>query len=841
MTPQELNALISKLETRPWTDFTKNPSKASRQIHVSKADVRRGERLDTPSVVRRTEATPNDPRDELFFNALLRDPPAYELPAKSAEAQHRERKKAYGERAPKVTGNWRNSIDVLKHAFMRDDDAKDIAKGLALTAGLAGGVAAPLMVPAAPALTGAAINALTGIPINMAFGAPEGVPQDAVAGALMGKLAGAGHPGLGALAGLASYAATSVPEAEAGVWGKLAGKAQRAMSQASDLPTSTSAPLGALSVVKPKGGNWINNSVEDALRGLKKRGTVPGLNRGEEEASPEFVENIRQVVQNMRDIGNTRRADILEEAIPGAARNSQLNSWIDRALTPYVKNRMASPADEVRLMADKKVAALAAQRDAAMKQAEKARLRAEAIKAAGPKPGMPPGTWEGAVANAEATARRLAAEAQEAYDFGMEHVLHFQPRGLREQSPIMRDVVEARTAGGFAPQGYADSPIGDQWEKYADAAIDPRKVRDFTGDQRTIYEPGNEWMKKATPDTPVYRPDLNQLGDYAHENLGFNHLIDELSNAANPASGLPPHLQLSPEAIQNMSMEKAVGLVADINAWRAAQQVAANQELANKASVIREYTDPTLPNPKGLRWVELRAGDIAPEGDASYGNKAFGWQIANDARRADLEKQLKYEGETMGHCVGGYCPDVLEGRSRIFSLRDAKGQPHVTVEVEPPKENFDPQIDAAKRAFGDAWEDYVDPELLGQLESRETPSILQIKGKQNRAPNPEYLPFVQDFVRNSPLGGAWGDVGDLQNSGLRKITDAFGPNELKMLDAASIQYPTHGTAADFEDLHSKLNAAIAGRQPKFASGGSVRKKITTLEDLQGIIEALEAA
>lgn len=42
--------------------------------------------------------------------------------------------------------------------------------------------------------------------------------------------------------------------------------------------------------------------------------------------------------------------------------------------------------------------------------------------------------------------------------------------------------------------------------------------------------------------------------------------------------------------------------------------------------------------------------------------------------------------------------------------------------------------------------------------------ILQIKGKQNRAPVAEYLPYVQDFVKS----GKWGEVGDLQNTGLVK-------------------------------------------------------------------------
>jgi hypothetical protein len=58
-------------------------------------------------------------------------------------------------------------------------------------------------------------------------------------------------------------------------------------------------------------------------------------------------------------------------------------------------------------------------------------------------------------------------------------------------------------------------------------------------------------------------------------------------------------------------------------------------------------------------------------------------QALEDGDTGALADALKYEGDMMQHCVGGYCPDVAEGRSQIFSLRDEKGRPQVTVEVEP--------------------------------------------------------------------------------------------------------------------------------------------------------------
>ena len=162
------------------------------------------------------------------------------------------------------------------------------------------------------------------------------------------------------------------------------------------------------------------------------------------------------------------------------------------------------------------------------------------------------------------------------------------------------------------------------------------------------------------------------------------------------------------------------------------------------------------------------------------------WRAKNASA---LEDALKYEGEQMGHCVGAYCPDVAEGRSRIYSLRDKKGQPHVTIEVKPQKQSDVDSIEwinenAARGALEageinnlNDWKDasqevkdwYLDlakksfdaefkPNLL-------PPSITQIKGKANLAPKEEYLPFVQDFV----MSGNWSDVRDLENAGLMRV------------------------------------------------------------------------
>jgi len=211
----------------------------------------------------------------------------------------------------------------------------------------------------------------------------------------------------------------------------------------------------------------------------------------------------------------------------------------------------------------------------------------------------------------------------------------------------------------------------------------------------------------------------------------------------------------------------------------------------------------------------------------------------------------------MGHCVGDYCDDVLSGRSRIFSLRDAKGEPHVTVEVEHPTymqtamlkgigrsalsndENQvlakvlasrDNSLNDIRKALGD--EAYDRLITAGQAEM--PPRIAQVKGKQDRTPKDEYLPFVQDFVRRPPEDiASWGDVGDLHNTGLRRSRDVWNDLELAKIKAAGKEVSDYVSKADIDAIGSAVWPDTWG---KFASGGLVRNAT----DLHSLVKQLEA-
>ena len=256
--------------------------------------------------------------------------------------------------------------------------------------------------------------------------------------------------------------------------------------------------------------------------------------------------------------------------------------------------------------------------------------------------------------------------------------------------------------------------------------------------------------------------------------LDLGHFTDEFLNALNDpeASGLPLELAVRPESLGRMTFPQAVEHVGKINQYRAKEMQRAALA-AQENPVTQVFKDYAEDNPKGLRWVEI----APPKGEGP----------TNYDVEEELRKALKYEGDTMGHCVGGYCPDVMEGRSRIFSLRDAKGEPHVTIETQPAR--FMPSRDEREAIYEQAKQEiealniddpYVEAariiqrqreiveERSAEIASNPPPeNIIQIKGKQNRAPKDDYLPFVQDFVKS----GQWGNIGDLANTGLVRLPD----------------------------------------------------------------------
>ena len=480
-------------------------------------------------------------------------------------------------------------------------------------------------------------------------------------------------------------------------------------------------PVSGNTIIKEGGGNWIGGDVERGLKGLKRNET-PVLPITEAE------------VTAMRNAGYT----VYDPVTGTYTKPNPINQFVDKQLTKYVKNQMGTKDDPVRLAADafpaqkaKLLAEKQVQIDKATADMEKAQ------QSRGFTPEM--------MTRSQARIRTLEIEK----DLIARRVgLHYEPQGGAVAS------FKARQQAGFPVDPVSTTPYGQAWENISDAAIevDPYRMRLPMVTPETapdaLRELGGEFAVQ-NPNAVAYSIKGGHLNDVVlGRSLGFNHMMDELRNATNIESGLPKELLIDPKNLSKWTMPQVTEHVDKINAWRAAQKAEADVARANNAATVLHKDYPE----KGMKWVELKA----PEGEKpadwdSYtpAEKKNYLSFPNSKGKAQLADALKYEGELMQHCVGGYCDDVISGRSRIFSLRDAKGNPHATIEVVPHTEGYT---------------NLINDDVASTIGANQIGRINQIKGMNDRIPKEEYLPYVQDFVRS----GKWSDVKDLQNTGLFK-------------------------------------------------------------------------
>lgn len=298
--------------------------------------------------------------------------------------------------------------------------------------------------------------------------------------------------------------------------------------------------------------------------------------------------------------------------------------------------------------------------------------------------------------------------------------------------------------------------LGDMatWEDLWDKIITSQPAKEYLqpadGNYRTkIAREQRDMVKGVPPEEPIY--DLSVLNTVPGTGnvRALRPIKDYLSHVGDYLREFVP-----PEKLEQYDLVRAVRETAAQDAKQAAKM--------EKARASGEGTVPYKAYPDGMKWVE----------------------VVEDSA-------LKNEGDVMGHCVGGYCEAVHEGSSKIYSLRDAKGMSHVTVEVAPPRGLGDPGFDPrGSRATT-------------------TSDILQIKGKQNRAPVAQYLPYVQDFVRS----GKWGEVGDAENAGLSDWQDLLrGRTPGARLDAEFKEFQKLGqrylTDAEYENVQRSVDKQL---------------------------------
>lgn len=311
------------------------------------------------------------------------------------------------------------------------------------------------------------------------------------------------------------------------------------------------------------------------------------------------------------------------------------------------------------------------------------------------------------------------------------NIPNYLSREFGTQADRLRDVAKEGHLGGIQPDdlsqfiktirptGGIDLPtaVGSHFQQ-----------RSMYGYQKSLPDVNEKippWLTKAMAKDPN--------GSFHDINIGHDLWRDEMSPKTydmldylmRNRAGHPTDKQI-PNDVANMSVPDAFRASGEYHKKLADDARETNASMTG-VTVHKEY-------PTGHKWVDINGGELKP-----------GFE---DEHEAALKDALKAEGQAMGHCVGDYCDDVGSGGSKVYSLRDEKGQPHVTVEVEPRGSTV------AKDEDGNIVEGL--DASLGR--------IIQIRGTANTTPNPEYHPFIRDFIKSQP----WGDVENPHRFGLRQ-------------------------------------------------------------------------
>lgn len=239
----------------------------------------------------------------------------------------------------------------------------------------------------------------------------------------------------------------------------------------------------------------------------------------------------------------------------------------------------------------------------------------------------------------------------------------------------------------------------------------------------TISSNAPEWLKKKHEQNK----EENKPDDFYYFHLDNNikqrlgHVIDWLNSlyetSNTPIINTDPNFQakqnlvklaqkylnsLSSLDIKNLISDKQEKVKHHVEDWFEAKNLlVSNINTGEGEEEIKTYNN-------GVRWVKLVS-----------------------------QQALDIEGKKLGHCVGGYWDKVKSGSTIIYSLRDNKNNPHVTVEVSNDK-------------------------------------LVQVKGKQNQAPVAKYVPYVKDFLNTIKVEPNSYASSDVNRMGLRFHDGKYG-------------------------------------------------------------------
>ncbi|MEI8285781.1 MAG: hypothetical protein WCG15_00640 [Actinomycetes bacterium] len=491
------------------------------------------------------------------------------------------------------------------------------------------------------------------------------------------------------------------------------------------VPASITNPPMMFAVKPEKGGNWLNNSIENSVGGLRYAGKpidtsrkltqeagnairydYPNIDEGYAEHFRGTGKHSMEYADDYWDWMAKNHPKEFAEVSEGRTPSHYLNNFVDKKIVPYIKNNMATPHDPVRELADR----------------------------------------------------------------GVSHM------PLYQEPVVTGDTYARRERAGLPKEGFARTPLGQQWEHKADESILGKSAGMHVkqGELPDAFDTTrwnlqrNPWLKDVPPETTVY-----QMGSSDRiTNLGFDHVMDELRNAISPNSGLPDNLRLKPEALDKVTLPQAIERVSKINDWRSAE--AAKAEKAGMLENLNAAPRLDVPEAKlsfvdnpGMKWVDI------PE--------------TTEKKGLDLCTTIGKQG---GWCTQGenLAEHYGSGENRLTALLDSEGRPHAQAKItqQSPEmhkadflgsltqEQYDRVLNNNGPVATQMYEDWAKRNPIKQNITELKPvgnDFGSARAREYEKRDPRYQQVVQQGVLDFLNKGDWGKVRDLDHYDIYDLAD----------------------------------------------------------------------
>ena len=443
--------------------------------------------------------------------------------------------------------------------------------------------------------------------------------------------------------------------------------------------------------VKEKGGNWLDRTLNNHLRTLKQ-----GINTS---LAPDSF----NLAPNWRDTAN--EIGFTPEHQEEFAKTAALNQFVDRRLSPYIKNEMGTPTDSVRDLADQGISHL---QD----------LQFE--------PWISESTYDKRRAANMPTEGYAKNDAGKEWEMRTDEAIKNTKAGSAANSPAsLEDYPWIRPLANKNPNAPIHAmPNRDEFNELGFDHLMDELRSSLTGNVPQHLALTPKTLERMTMSDAVRH--VAKINDYREK-------------------------QMAKTAAEDIKDFPAVKTYANGDKWHDLKMPITDEVLPKGYEVIKlEDHGPNLSDRYDIKMPNGKT--MFQQGDYGLSKDDMdAYLLRNPPGYFHLDRALKNEGDMMGHCVGCYTDEVASGNTKIFTLRDKSNKPHATVEmnvVQPRWEDIPQEVKAKVKELNADHSNTGDDYLKQWVQDNPTVVLNQFKGKQNRPIIEKYRDQALDLLNN---------------------------------------------------------------------------------------------